>query len=106
MSTEASANFPNPDFVEPFRARYPGLALLIEEKQMDYELFFSMRKTGKLFGVSTRTLQRRVQQEEIKIRGIGRGRLHAEDLEFLIREGRPRKGKSNVDRAGRTRGDI
>jgi hypothetical protein len=62
MNQEATAKFPTPDFVGRFRAQYPLLAPLIEEKGMDFESFFSMRKTEELLGVSTRTLQRRVQQ--------------------------------------------
>ena len=73
---------------------------------MDYESFFSFRKTEKLFEVSTRTLQRRIREEELKVRGIGRGRLHAEDLERLIREGRLRKLNKKADRSGGKDGDI
>jgi hypothetical protein len=84
MNTEESAKFPNPDFAERFRARYPLLAMLIEEKGLNFESFYSMRKTERLIGVSTRTLQRKIKRGEVKVRGIGRARFHAEDLENLI----------------------
>lgn len=84
MNTEAPANLPSADFVERFRARYPLLAMLIEEKRMSYESFFTLRKTERLIGVSTRTLQRKIKRGELNVRGIGRARFHAEDLEYLI----------------------
>jgi hypothetical protein len=102
----ARAIFPTSEFVERFRARYPLLAMLIEEKGMEYESFFSMRKTERLLGVSTRTLQRRIKRGELKARGIGRGRFHAEDLEYLIREGRPRRGNCDLDHLDAKHSDI
>ena len=81
-----------PEFVERYRSLYPKLAMLVDESGMDYASFFSMRKAARLLGVSTRTLQRWIEQGVLNARGIGRGRLHAEDIEYLLTEGRPRKG--------------
>jgi hypothetical protein len=89
---EEAAPPPSP-FGDRFTLHYPLLSLRIDELAMEYQTFFTTAEAARVLRVSPRSVQRYAEHGDLKVTAIGYLRFHAEELERLLREGLPVRGR-------------
>jgi len=85
---------PSARFRELFTLQYPILSLRLDELGMEYRTFFTTAESASVLRVSRRSVERYAEHGDLKVTAIGHLRYHAQELERLLREGLPRRGKS------------
>jgi hypothetical protein len=84
---------PSARFRELFTLQYPLLSLRLDELGMEYRTFFTTAESASVLRVSRRSVQRYAEHGDLKVTAIGHFRCHAEELERVLREGLPRRGR-------------